>query len=81
MARNRRFAQLELELGDVLGAGKDLPWGGRSTRGLTRIAVALRLATEGMGRLDLDGSHVGEINQPQLELELGFPSIRSSHGT
>ena len=66
MARGRRPAQLELELGNFPGAGKDLPWGGCSARGLTRAYVAFSFTAEGMGRLDQDAAHVGDPYVEQL---------------
>ena len=66
MARTRRVAQLELELGDLPGAGKDLPWGGRSPRGLTKASKAFSFRREGMGRLNEDASHVGDIDLETL---------------
>ncbi len=59
------FEQLELDL--------RMPWEGRSPRVLTKAFRARSLVREGMGRLDLDASHVGEISQEvQLQLPL-FP--------
>jgi len=60
MAKERQFAQLWLELGDVPGAGSELPWGGRSPRELTRCAQSFSFTAEGMGRLDQVASHVGD---------------------
>ena len=51
-------AQLELQLDDVR---KVFPWGGRSPRVLTTSYQTFSLAREGMGRLDLDATHVGDI--------------------
>jgi len=58
MVENRRFAQRELELEDVRTV---IPWGGQSPRVLTTAYKNFNLAAEGMGRLDQDGSHVGEL--------------------
>ena len=73
MAKKQRFAQLELELGTFPGAGLDLPWGGVSPRALTRGASIISFTAEGMGRLDLDASHVGDRkwrSSAQLDLFL-----------
>ncbi len=77
MAMVRRTAQLQLELDDVR---KVLPWGGRSPRELTRSFETFRFATEGMGRLDLDASHVGDNKQEELRFELLFPFARGFDG-
>ena len=49
------------------------PWNGQSPRELTRAFIAFSLSREGMGRLDLDSSHVGDNEcEGQLVLPL-FP--------
>ncbi len=66
MAKRRSLAerdhvmhqQLELQLGE--------PWGGYSPRVLTKAFLARRLRAEGMGRLDQDASHVGDIEEEEL---------------
>ncbi len=71
--------QLELfsdETLEACGWRDSRPWNGRSPRVLTRAFGAFSLGREGMSRLDLGASHVGEINQEgQLVLPL-FPLIR-----
>ncbi len=37
-----------------------MPWGGRDPRVLTKSRLNVRFAPEGMGRLDLEASHVGD---------------------
>jgi len=68
--------QLEMFSSEVLEACEwrdSRPWNGRSPRELTRAFVAFSLVREGMGRLDLDGSHVGDVEcEGQLRLPL-FP--------
>jgi len=60
------------------GIGCADPWGGVDPRGLTRVGLDVRFASEGMGRLDLVGSHVGEIMErarcEQLDLFLRLGS-------
>ncbi len=72
MARKRRFAQLELGLDDVRKAVVEEPWGGKSPRVLTRAFVAFSLVREGMGRLDQDASHVGDVRVREVQLDLPF---------
>ncbi len=52
--------------------------GGRSPRELTRAFQARRFRPEGMGRLDQDASHIGEINQEELG-QLLFPFTQGVH--
>ncbi len=58
--------QLELDLG--------MPWGGRSPRGLTRAYKTFRFRPEGMGPLNGDASHAGDIEQEELG-QLVLPSV------
>ncbi len=57
-----------------------MPWEGRSPRGLCAVNLALSFTAEGMGRLDLNASHVGEDEQRELEGQLSFPFDRSFYG-
>ena len=57
MAKSRRDAQLEHELGDVR---KVIPWKGVSPRVLTKSFELFSFTAEGMGRLDLDATPVGD---------------------
>ena len=78
MAMIRRIAQLELQLDDVR---KVVAWQGTSPRALTRAAQAFSLVREGMGRLDLDASDVGEVNQrSSIQLDL-FPLAGGTYGS
>jgi len=67
---NRRFAQRELALDDLR---KVVPWQGSSPRELTRAFQAFSLVREGMGRLDQDASHVGDIEQEDPLQGVLFP--------
>ena len=81
MAKERQFAQRELELDDVRRVLSREPWGGKAPRELTRSFMASSLAREGMGRLDLDASRVGDLNALEVkvfQLELHLEGI--SHG-
>ena len=65
--------QLDLHPPGADGWGANPPWKGQSPRVLTKAFETFRFRPEGMGRLDQDASHVGEITQSssnQLELFL-----------
>ncbi len=76
-----RARQLELHSPGADGWGVDPPWRGQSPRVLTRAFGAFSFTAEGMGRLDLDASHVGdqESTSSSIQLEL-FPLVRGCHG-
>jgi len=54
------------KLGEQLLLALGMPWEGRSPRVLTRAFEEFSFTAEGMGRLDQEAPHVGEINQEQL---------------
>jgi len=56
----------------AVGVGYACPWGGISPRLLTRVHSSISFGAEGMGRLDLDASHVGDIDREELG-QLLFP--------
>jgi len=59
--------QLELALSRVLRKAEE-PWGGQSPRVLTKSYGLFRFRPQGMGRLDLEASHVGD-HKSEVELE------------
>jgi len=65
--------QLELFPPGEVGAGASAPWGGRCPRELTRAFQAFSFGREGMGRLDLGASHVGDFENTGAQIELPFP--------
>jgi len=67
--------QLCLHSLGAAGWGCYPPWKGQSPRELTEAFKTFRFGPEGMSRLDLDASHVGDIHVDQLGLELVFPSV------
>ncbi len=74
-----KSVQLELFPPEAVGAGVSRarrPWKGQSPRELTRAFRARTFGREGMGRLDLDARHVGQISEaPAYQLEL-FPFVK-----
>ena len=68
------LAERELELCGQLTLDLGLPWEGRSTRVLTRSYSIFSFGAEGMRRLDLSASHVGddEVAGPLSEAQLSL---------
>ena len=59
-------AEREREQQGQLTLALRLPWEGRSCRVLTKSHLAFSFVREGMGRLDLDASPAGDINEIEL---------------
>ena len=75
MAKDLQVAERDLEKLGQLTLDLRLPWDGYSPRVLTRAYETFSFTAEGMGRLDQDASHVGDLNIRGGQLALPFPSI------